>query len=614
MKNKLKVLLSCLIVACTLGAFSACGGSSKDDSAPESITSEEVGTSEGGETSEGGASEGGETEEKTFTVSFEGAEVAAQTIKEGEKASKPEDPANYEADGYSHVFENWYIKDTETVYDFETAVTGNVTLVAKFTKTAIEYTVTFVDEKGETVGADTYTVEDKEITEPDEPVKEGYTVTWKEYTLTTGDVTVEANYVINTYTVTFVNKAGAALDGYDPITFTVETKDSVKFPEAPDPEMEGWVGGWNISETDLTLEDTMVYYAPSMVVYTVAFTHPKTGMPVAAPITYTVETMGEIKFPEVPADLAMEGYTVVWNKTEADVTLGGLDVNPVWKANTYTITYDANGGSVESEPQEVVYGEAYTLATPTAGKFYQSFLGWVDEDGNPFESGEAWSVLSDITLTAKYSNVITFDSMTEVPSYLQNGGRASLSIVEGNGGKVLQATSENNNEGNVRIMMTIADLAQFFEDENVQYLAFDLKLPEGATTSVSSIMYQSADQTSWTSYETGNPDKSGSQFDTTPTDAFKSYYLPRSVYEAWVANGKTEARILNVQAGITQGASYWVDNFRPVTAAEYTADLYSFETGSLRNMTTAIGYCQPNYNQFHLQIKGVDASTAKFTN
>ena len=205
--------------------------------------------------------------------------------------------------------------------------------------------------------------------------------------------------------------------------------------------------------------------------------------------------------------------------------------------------------------------------------------------------------------------------MTEVPSYLQNGGRASLSIVEGNGGKVLQATSENNDQGNVRIMMPLDFMAAFFEDENVQYLAFDLKLPEGATTPVSSIMYHNLDQTNYTSYETGDPGKSGSQFDTTPTDAFKSYYLPRSVYEAWVANGKTEGRFLNVQAGITQGASYWIDNVRPVTADEYTADLYSFETGSLRtNMGQEPGFCTPNYNQFQLKFTNVDETTAKFTN
>ena len=236
----------------------------------------------------------------------------------------------------------------------------------------------------------------------------------------------------------------------------------------------------------------------------------------------------------------------------------------------------------------------------------------VDKDGKM-----TWVKNGTATITAEFagitqtcdviSGVIDFND-GKLPTYIQNGGRASLTIVDGNGGKMLQATSENNNQGNVRIMMPLMYIGAFFEDPTVQYMAFDLKLPEGATTGVSSIMYHNLDQTNYTAYE------SGSQFDTAPTDAFKGYYLSRSVYETWVANGKTEGRFLNVQAGITYGASYWIDNIRAVTADEYTAGLYSFETGSLRNMTTEIGYCSPSYNQFHLRITGVDASTAKFTN
>ena len=228
-----------------------------------------------------------------------------------------------------------------------------------------------------------------------------------------------------------------------------------------------------------------------------------------------------------------------------------------------------------------------------------------------------WVKNGTATITAEFagaqasceviSGAITFED-GKLPSYIQNGGRASLAVVDGDNGKVLRATSENNDQGNVRIMMPLTYLGAFFEDPSMQYMAFDLKLPADATTGVGSIMYHNLAQTNYTAYE------SGSQFDTAPTDAFKSYYLPRSVYEAWVANGKTEGRFLNVQAGITYGKSYTIDNIRAVSADEYTADLYSFETGSLRNMTTEIGYCTPNYNQFHFRITGVNAATAKFTN
>ena len=70
---------------------------------------------------------------------------------------------------------------------------GNVVVEAIYT--AIEYTLSFMD--GETViGTATYTVENTEITEPAVPTKEGYTSAWSSYELTGGDITVEVVYTL----------------------------------------------------------------------------------------------------------------------------------------------------------------------------------------------------------------------------------------------------------------------------------------------------------------------------------------------------------------------------------------------------------------------------------
>ncbi len=55
------------------------------------------------------------------------------------------------------------------------------------------YTVTFVAD-GTSVATPTYTAENKEITVPEVPAKTGYTGAWEAYTLTTGDITVNAVY------------------------------------------------------------------------------------------------------------------------------------------------------------------------------------------------------------------------------------------------------------------------------------------------------------------------------------------------------------------------------------------------------------------------------------
>ena len=88
----------------------------------------------------------------------------------------PEVPAKA---GYTSVWETYEL------------TTGDVTVNAVYT--AIEYAVTFVAD-GETVGTDTYTVEDTEITVPEVPAKEGYAGVWETYELTAGDVTVNAIY------------------------------------------------------------------------------------------------------------------------------------------------------------------------------------------------------------------------------------------------------------------------------------------------------------------------------------------------------------------------------------------------------------------------------------
>lgn len=70
---------------------------------------------------------------------------------------------------------------------------NNQTQIVNAKYTAIKYTVTFKAD-GKTVDKQTYTVENKSITEPKVPEKEGYTGKWKNYNLNGGDRTVIAVY------------------------------------------------------------------------------------------------------------------------------------------------------------------------------------------------------------------------------------------------------------------------------------------------------------------------------------------------------------------------------------------------------------------------------------
>lgn len=68
---------------------------------------------------------------KKFTVTFDsngGSQIESQTVIKGETVTKPNDPTK---DGYT--FDGWYTDETlENAYDFSEAVTGDITLYAKW--------------------------------------------------------------------------------------------------------------------------------------------------------------------------------------------------------------------------------------------------------------------------------------------------------------------------------------------------------------------------------------------------------------------------------------------------------------------------------------------------
>ena len=103
------------------------------------------------------------------TITFDtddGSAVAAQTITSGQKATEPETAPT--KTGY--IFKGWYTEKTfEHQFNFETPINGNITLYAKWVP---EYTVTFKDGETETP---VKVEENKEVTKPTDPKKDGYT-------------------------------------------------------------------------------------------------------------------------------------------------------------------------------------------------------------------------------------------------------------------------------------------------------------------------------------------------------------------------------------------------------------------------------------------------------
>ena len=107
-----------------------------------------------------------------YTVTFDsngGSAVTAQSIEAGQKATKPADPTK---DGYD--FKGWTLNGS--AYDFNTAVNGNITLVATWEQQQVvptTYTVSFAANGGTGTMADVtgisgeYTLPENGFTAPD---------------------------------------------------------------------------------------------------------------------------------------------------------------------------------------------------------------------------------------------------------------------------------------------------------------------------------------------------------------------------------------------------------------------------------------------------------------
>ncbi len=216
--------------------------------------------------------------------------------------------------------------------DFELAAGGIIVAAIRSPK---QYTAIFKAD-GNEVSRIRYSADDKSLDEPEIPQKTGYSAEWEEYSLGS-DIEISAVYTPVEYDAEFIADGKTV----DTVKYTVES-DKIKLPDVP--EKTGYMGEWEGFE--LAPGGMKIYALYSLEAYTAVFF--ADGAKVGE-VHYTIDTT-VINTPRIPEK---NGYKGEWESFE--FAAGGVEVNAVYTPNKYTVTFTADGETVDTV--EYTYGD-----------------------------------------------------------------------------------------------------------------------------------------------------------------------------------------------------------------------------------------------------------------
>ena len=345
-----------------------------------------------------------------YMLNYESAGSRTENILQGSRITEPYQPTR---DGYE--FKGWYLEPAcKNAFSFEQDIMEETTVYAKWD--AKTFTITFVIRDG-VENEVRYVTADETIKAIEEPKWDGHE--FKHWYIDDPDiayvfgerpiknVTLYAKWELKEYTVKFDSNGG------DPVA-NEKVKYGNTFTKPTDPDRKGYdfigwfkdedlTDDWDF-ETDVVTEDITLYAKWKIKTFTVTF-NLKEGSGTANP--QTVEYGKKVT---KPTGITKVGYHLTgWELNDRtpwdfdnDVVTEDMWLNAVWEINTYTVTFNTNGGSAVAE-QKITHGNKIDTNKITTTRKDWTFVQWVDEDGSAFDP-KTETITRDIKLSAQWKN------------------------------------------------------------------------------------------------------------------------------------------------------------------------------------------------------------------
>ena len=386
---------------------------------------------------------------KTYTikwVNWDDSEVRTDTeVPYGTELKAPEDPTR-EADAeYTYTFASW-TPEIETV-------TGNATYKATYTKEANTYTLTYDLDGGEWENDTTYTYPKKyneEVEVKADPTKEGYTFAgWTsaevkvengKFTMPAKNVTLTAKWNINKYTVTWKNDDGSVLRTDKNVEYGTMPNYGSNPTKAADAQYTYTFKGWTPEVSKVT--GNAVYtavYEKTTNKYTVTWKNDD-GSVLRTDKNVEYGTMPNYGANPTKAADAQYTYTFKGWTPEVETVTGDATYKATYtkEANTYTLTYDLDGGEWENDTTYTYpkkYNEEVEVKADPTKEGY-TFVGWMSAEVEVV-NGKFTMPAKDVTLKAQWkANIynVTYDldggEWTETTNEFPYEYKATVEVVK----------------------------------------------------------------------------------------------------------------------------------------------------------------------------------------